>query len=104
MLQHHHAGGVLFLGDQEACTQRLHFALCGAYAQGTLRIGRHLNDQFAMTQDDQPLLVVELQIHRTVGVEAQATAVRQVELLALPAPGVQISEQGIAQRAAHTQP
>ncbi|MNS12895.1 hypothetical protein D3C72_444700 [compost metagenome] len=104
MFQHHHATGVLLLGHQETRTQCARFALGGAHAQGASGIGRHLNDQFTATQDDQPLLVVEMQIHRAVGIQAQAAAVGQIEILPLPAPGVQIGKQRVAQRAARTNP
>ncbi|MCY1185447.1 hypothetical protein D9M73_262240 [compost metagenome] len=92
MLQHHHTTGVLLLGDEETCTQCPDFTLGGAHAQRTVRIGRDPNHQFAVAQDDQPLLAVELQVHRAVGVEAQAAAVGQVEILALPPSGGQVGE------------
>ena len=68
MLQHHQSAGVLLLGDEETRTQRAHFTFGGAHAQRTAGIGRHLNHQFAVAQDHQPLLVIEVQIHRAVGV------------------------------------
>ncbi|MNL17373.1 hypothetical protein D3C87_1384640 [compost metagenome] len=104
MLQHHHAGDVLFLGNQETGAQCAHFALSGAHAQRADRIGRHLDDQFAATQNHQPLLIVKMQIHRTVGIQTQTAAISQIEVLALPTPGVQIGKQRVAQRAARTKP
>ncbi|MNQ88382.1 hypothetical protein D3C85_1036420 [compost metagenome] len=45
-----------------------------------------------------------MQIHRAVGIQAQAAAVGQREILTLAAPGVQVRQQRVTQRAARAQP
>ena len=42
-----------------------------------------------MAQNHQAALGIEAQVHRTLGIQAQATAVGQGEVLTLAAPGVQ---------------
>lgn len=79
-------------------------ALGSAHAQRPLRVGRHLNHQFAVAQDDQALVWVELHIHRALRIQAQAAAIGQGECLALAARGVQVGQQVVAQRAARRQP
>jgi hypothetical protein len=104
MLKHQNPAGITLLGHQETRAQRAHFALGGAYAQRTPGIGGHLDQQFAVAQDHQSLLSIELQVDRALGVQAQAAAIGQVEVPALPTPGVQVGEQVVAQWTARPQP
>ncbi|MNF79362.1 hypothetical protein D3C84_615740 [compost metagenome] len=70
----------------------------------TQGVGRHLNHQFAVAQNHQPLLVIEAQVHRAVRVQTQAAAVGQREILTLATAGVQIRQQRVTQRAADAEP
>ena len=100
VLQHHHPACCRLLSHQEATCRSADFTFCGAYAKGPARIRGHLNHQLAVTQNQQPLPVIEPQVHGTVGVQAQAAAVSQVEVLALTTAGGQIGQQRITHRAA----
>ncbi|MND99539.1 hypothetical protein D3C80_919260 [compost metagenome] len=104
MLEHHHAGGVGFLADQKTCTQCTHVALGTAHVQRARGVGGNLNQQAALTQDQQALLRVELQVDRAAGIEAQTTTVGQGEVAPLTTTGAQIGQQRFAHLAARAQP
>ena len=94
----------MLLGHEEASAQCANFTFCGAHTQRTKRIGSDLDHQFTVAQDHQTLLVIEAQVHRALGIQAQAAAVRQREVLTLTAPGVQVSQQRVSPWAARTDP